>query len=777
MRFRLAAFWSSLTVAAAVSGSCQSVALAQPAVSAALPAAVTPGKTVDVTLTGAKLDNPLTVWTSFPGKVEVKPLPADAKPGQTTRVLSITADPAAPVGIGGLMVGTAEGVSDVLLLLVDDLPSVADNGQNQQLTQPQELTLPVAVDGVSDGPRADYYRFTAAAGQRLAIEVVAGRLAQDYDPVLRLLDATGKEILAADDDPGLGADCRLTHTFAAAGMYIIEVRDNQYRGGGRYRLRVGDFPLVTTAYPLGVQAGTTAKIGFAVPRGDAPPAIDLAVPAAPGTRLGIGAKWPSAAISGLASVVISKYPEAVEAEPNNEPGMATAGVVPGGFNGRLEAPGDRDYFSFEAKKGQKLLFKAMSRSFGSPALVKFFVQKADGAALAESPVSEADEEAVAFTVPDDGSYRLLVTDLLKRGGPDFTYRVSVEPVVPFSLALKPDKATRYKFLATKTGGTLAIDVPVTRAGYDGPITLSVEGPGGAYTVFNHVIGEKQPATKLIVMTPATFEPGQLVPLKIIGKAMIDGQEVSATVSTSDLIRVNRPQLAYPPVWLDGVVGVSTAADQPPFYTATLDRPEVVVLRTSGQGEFNVKLDRKSDQFKDPLGVFITNGPAGFSFEVKRNGNGPQETYQVIVKGPAGAAEGSHPIKVVSYAELAGKGQSVVSADLPIKIVSPLTVTITPAGGLVFGNKQKVKLTVTRFATGNEADKQPVVIKFKKLPPGVTGPAEVTIPADQVAAEVELVAAADAPAGAINDVAVTATTKFQGQDITVESAPISAAVAK
>ena len=49
---------------------------AQPSVSYAVPGAVQPGKTIELTLHGAKLDDPLRVWTSFPAKVEIVPAEA-----------------------------------------------------------------------------------------------------------------------------------------------------------------------------------------------------------------------------------------------------------------------------------------------------------------------------------------------------------------------------------------------------------------------------------------------------------------------------------------------------------------------------------------------------------------------------------------------------------------------------------------------------------------------------------------------------------------------------
>lgn len=752
-------------------------ASAQVVLSQVRPQAVAPGKTIDLTLSGQKLDDPLTVWTSFPAKVEVTPV-AEPKPGQTTRTVKITLEAGVPVGVGGIGVATAEGASDVVLLAIDDLASVAESGANVSAAAAQELALPAAVDGASDGARSDFYKFNAQAGQRVAIEALAGRIGQPYDPVLRLFDPQGKEVALADDDAALGPDARIAYVCPAAGAYVIEIRDNQYRGGGSYRLRVGDFPLVSSAYPLGVQVGAATKVGFATPTGEALPPVDLTAPSdSAGRRLSVGAKLPNGASSGFATIVASAHAETLEVEPNNELAQATPLAAPAGANGRFDAAGDRDHFRFDAKKGQRLTLRAVSRSCGSPALVKMYVLKADGAQLAESPVSEADEESLVFTAPDDGAYLLAVEDLLRRGGPDFVYRVEVAPAEPFRIVMKADKATRGKFLLAKNGA-LSIDVTVVRNGYDGPIALSVEGPGGAYQTFNGLVPEKAAAGKPIVIPPAGLNPGQFLPLRLVGKATVDGREFASAVAMLDWTRIQRPVLAYPPAWFDGWVTAGVAADQTPFYTATLDRASAVVPKTAaGQGEFVVKLERKSEPFKDPLQIYLQGAPAGVTFEVKRNGNGPSETYQVIAKGAGALNPGSYPIQAIAYAELAGKGQAVVLPPLPLEVSAPLTVSVAPAGALVFGNSQKLRISVGRLAIGGQPDRQPVAVKWKKLPPGVTAPTELTVPADKDFVEVELTAAADAPAGAIPDLQVTATTKFQGQDVAAESPPLAAEVKK
>ena len=214
----------------------------QPGITHATPGALSPGQTTEITLHGTKLDGPLQVWTSFPAQVEVT---GDEKQKNREQVVcKVSLAAGVPVGIGGIVVSSLSGVSDVAFVMIDDLPSVADSGKNHAAAEAQEISLPAAIDGLCDGTQADYYRFTAKEGQRISGEVVATRLGWDFDPLVRVLDSSGNELLLADDDPATGADTRFVFTPQADGQYILELRDNRYKGGGRYRLRLGDFPLV-----------------------------------------------------------------------------------------------------------------------------------------------------------------------------------------------------------------------------------------------------------------------------------------------------------------------------------------------------------------------------------------------------------------------------------------------------------------------------------------------------------------------------------------------------
>ena len=637
-------------------------AAAQPSVSHSIPAAARPGQTVEITLHGAKLDGALNLWSTFPAKLELVPVPPEQK-DVASRVCKVTLDGQVPVGLGGIVVANAAGNSDPLFLMVDDLPSAADNGQNHALPQAQVLTLPTAVDGVCDGTAFDYYKFAAKKDQKVSVEVVAARMASTLDPVMRLLDATGKELLLVDDDESLGADCRFSTTIPADGDYLLELRDNQFRGGGRYRLRVGDFPLVSAPYPLGGRFGSTMRFRFSGPLADIAAPVFLRLPDdGPSGRQTIGAKLPNGQSSGMATIVTSRLTDIIEAEPNNDLKIATLTSLPCAVNGTFQVAHDRDYYQFAATKGQAMQFRAVSRSLGSPSYLILRLLNSDGGQLAESPINDSDETSVSFTFPADGMYGLLVEDLLGRGGPEYAYRVEIEPNDGFSLTLKQDKDTRTKFSPPINNGALACTVTVARRAYDGPIQLSIDSATAGFTLLNAVIPAKAAEHRVIVIPPPGQVAGSLHVVRLVGTATIDGRPYRVTASTLPTLKVRWPQLAFPPAWLDGLMTASIAAELPPFYNVTSAMSPVKFPRAQGTTQFNVTLERKNAEFKEAINLFLEGLPSGFASTVKPD----KDTYQVTITGPKDAAPGRHNVRLVAFGEFKGSGQ-IVPLELPLEI--------------------------------------------------------------------------------------------------------------
>ena len=119
----------------------------------------------------------------------------------------------------------------------------------------------------------------------------ASAVGSKLEPVLELNDAAGQT--AAESASGA-----LGHTCAKDGVYVLSVRDKDYRGGKdmHYRLHVGDVPVVTSVFPLGATRGTDAEVYVeGVHLGDLK-TVKVKVPAdaAPGSTVPVPVQTPAA---------------------------------------------------------------------------------------------------------------------------------------------------------------------------------------------------------------------------------------------------------------------------------------------------------------------------------------------------------------------------------------------------------------------------------------------------------------------------------------------------
>jgi hypothetical protein len=528
-----------------------SVFAQSPALNHVLPSAVAPGKTTTLTLVGENLNGATELWTSFPAKVTRAATTNANESGKV--VFQVVVPKNVPVGIEAVRLATTNGVSNLVLLMIDDLPDAAGHGTNKTIATAQELKWPVAVDGQCDELCFDYYRLAAKRGQRVSVEVVANRLGSPLDPVVRLLDAAGKELAYCDDDPGLGSDPRFGFTIPASGQYLLEVRDVAYQGGQkhRYRLRLGDFPLISVPFPPGIEQGKQATVSFLGRdlRGLRNRSIEVPSGCSE-SETNVSVRFSRGKGSSFVTLHCSDLPELSEAEPNDRADQATKVATPSAINGRFEKSRDRDCFEFHATKDEWLIFSGRTRSLGSPCDLSLRLLNSDGTQIAEADVVGANEGALTNTFKDAGTFCLLLEELNRQGGPDLAYRVEIRHFEPgFTLSVETER------IVASPGGTFEVKVTAARRRYDGPITLSPEDLGNDVVLENNVIAEKKNDTTLKVKLPERFLPGQMARFRIQGKAKIDENEFSAPVSTMPALRKLFPLLRYPPAKLDGLIAL------------------------------------------------------------------------------------------------------------------------------------------------------------------------------------------------------------------------------
>ncbi|MCS7022474.1 MAG: hypothetical protein NZU63_11670 [Gemmataceae bacterium] len=609
------------------------------------------GEKAELVLTGANLAEPVGIWSNCPGITIA--VPTDNKngsdPGRLRVQVSVPAD--TPIGVYGLRLATRHGVSNVRPLVVDELPVVSANEANRNKSSAQAVAVPVVVLGRIEAESSNFFKITVAAGQRLTLEVLARRVGSPLDPLIVLHDAkTQRELihLTADDTPGLQGDCRLTHTFSQAGDYLIEVRDSTWRGGAdfHYRLRIADCPGVTTAFPLAVQRGAKASIGFAGPGTEALPALAVPVPTDPTVEtLWVAPRYGQGGCRGWpVPVRVHDWPETVEQEPNQTPLQAQSLPVPGGVSARFDKVGDLDHFRVTARKGQKLAALARTFEFQSPCEVFIRILNAKGNELARSNPSQPTARA-EWTAPEDGDYIIVCEHLNYRGGANEVYHLCVQPVVgDFTLSCVLDRAE------APAGGRLTMLVTVNRLdGFNGPVELQAVGTDLLQGTSTIAAGQN------FALLPLEVRPGTppgVYPFRVQGRATIGGQTVTRYASCLDTLKAGWANMSHPPLDLAGLCAAGVI--QPAFHLTVRADPPTLAKGHNGKLHFLATRDKGVEADIAVAAVYL---PPNLTVAPPAIPKGQTQATAEIKVAPA-APPGTHPLLFRANSKIAGKDYAV-----------------------------------------------------------------------------------------------------------------------
>jgi hypothetical protein len=739
------------------------VSAQEPVINGTVPSAVAPGTALPLQINGGNLSVAKKLWLSFPAEaVLAEGIDKNGEnPAQVAYRINVPAN--TPCGIHAMRVLTDKGVSPLRFLFVDDLPSIASVGSNVQLATAQTVSVPTAIDGTVAGLSWQYFKFPAQAGQRLSIEVLARRIGSSLDPMIRLLDIKGRELAYNDDTPGLSSDSSLVYTFKDAGEYILELRDIKY-GAGNYRLRIGDFPVATVAYPMAVQRGTTANLtlaGFGVD-GLAPIPVAIA-PDHPSEWMNFSLKRPNGA-SGYSTVEVVSTPQFLEQEPNNGPDQANR-VEPGhDINGRLEAPGDVDRFIFTAKKDQTVSFIGITRQQGSPTDLNFKILNKDGGQLAAAEDIGTSEGSLSFKFPADGDYILFVEDLNHRGGSEHAYRIAVTMTPPqFSLAASLDTFN------IPAGGSVMATVTTVRTGYAGPIELSAANLPTSVTASKSVIGVGRNDAVITLQAAPDFAAGELYQVKIVGTAKIGESDVTVPAEIGGVLKARNNAMRWSPTTLNRYMAAATAPA--PGFSWRVE-PSTAVLGKDLATKVKLIASRAAG-FEEGVVVAIAppqNGlPAGVTIALKNVDKGQTEADLVI------SANNQAPLGefTVGLTGTLKQGDKTVVQGLALRLnlAAPMTIRLDPATARIAkGGELVVKAIVDR----NPALNGPVNVTLQNLPAGITA-APATVAIDQTVVEIKLTAAADAATANVNNLTAKAEVMVGAAKLEATSAAIVLAV--
>ncbi|MGE0709266.1 MAG: PPC domain-containing protein [Planctomycetota bacterium] len=660
---------------------------ASPSVGSIVPRGAQRGAELTITLYGRRLEDPLGLILHEPGLLVLKVEAVPAKKGQDVRAarVRLRVAPDAPLGEHRLRLRTGSGVSELRTFWVSALPEVEEKEPNGELARAQEVPLEVTINGRCTREDLDLYRFQGKQGQRVVAEVVAMRLGYGFfDASLAILDEGRFELAKSDDAPFAGQDPVASCVLPRDGVYYVQVREAAYRGNGdaRYRLHLGTFPRPIAALPAGGQPGEQLSIQLL---GEAAGVSSqtLTLPARAGELAFFPRRGDAVAPTPL-PLLVSPLPGVVEVEPNQGRERGQRIQAPAAVHGVLSQPGDEDFYVFPATKGQSFLLRLRARELGSALDGVVDIWDHGGPhRVGNDDANGRPDPVLRFRAPETKDYDLRVRDFLGRGGPEFAYRLELEPQGP-GLSLTVNRLGRAgnqerQAAAVPQGGRFALLLRVNRQGFDAPLDLSVAGLGSG------VVAHLPQAPQGAPVVPVVFEAHPQAPLDgalVAVEARPAGGKpdlVGALEHTVELTIGPPNQSVYTTTTVDRL---AVAVTRPAPFALTLVQPRTPLVQ-GGQAALKLQVQR-APGFDGPVRVELIYDPPGV--RSRRNVEVPKGRDEVEIQLDANgrAALGRWPLVAIGHVG------GLWTSSLPVELeVAPpyLSLAFERAAGVLGGETE------------------------------------------------------------------------------------------
>jgi hypothetical protein len=705
------------------------------------PPALERGKTTRLTIVGSRLARALDLWTSLPGgKITATPV-GDSKPEAAVFDVRVSAD--APVGLFGLRVATASGLSNVHLCLIEDLPVRA---ALDSVGGPARVKLPCALWGRFREGEVDRFSFEVHAGQRVSFEAVGNRFGKEVDPLVIVRDAKGRIVAEHDNDEGLYFDCRFEHRFADAGICTVEMCDARFHGHahGLYLLRMGRFPAARVAVPSVVSPGK--RVDLFLPEVNESLSVEVPAGQLPGPQT-VALRRQDDEGSTWLPVESSTGDTTIAAPDAWSPEKGTPAKVPGHVCGVLTKPGGRQYCRLNLTKGLAIQVIGHSRWLNSPVDLEVALTDATGRVLVAASEGPDDTVRLDFTAPAAAVYCLSVRDLTRDGGAAHAYRLDVRSGPP-----QVDIVAEVEGITLPRDGYQPIPLTVTRNNYSGPIALSLEGVSAGITLSPAEVPAG--ATTLVCkLSAAATAPLGLHSVRILSQA---GSNAPKTVVRT------RPLIDRQLLNVD-LIPYSLREDQRRLPPSVSDR---LALQVTEAAPFTVELAEPTVTLaryqQAPIPIVVTrrkgfDAPITFTARGGQIADKAEGRTRVYTEFPVATVtdlkiEGSVHSRILAnlgktrievLASAVSEGRTItLTRSFDLEIRTAFTVEAPRAvAKLAPGDAVKVRLSVDRMKTFTG----PVTLKLEPAP-GLELPQMVVVQRGETGVEIEVKAAKDATPG-------------------------------
>jgi hypothetical protein len=647
-------------------------ALPNPRLFTVIPPGGRTGTTVEVSFTGADVEEPQGLIFSNPaikaGALLPSPAPppdpkkpttAPTPPSPITRFM-VTIPVGTPAGSYDVRLVNKWGVSNARAFEVGDLEEVLEKEPNNEIEQAQRVRLNTTVNGAITSPTdVDFYVFYGKKGERVVVSCLASSIDSRLVAGVEMYDRAGR--LLAANHHYRGTDALADCTLPEDGDYFVRVHEFAYTSGDAehfYRLTISSAPWIDAIWPPVIQPGIAATVtvyGRNLPDGRLDPAAVIAgrnlekisavvrAPADPLARVRLGYTGftapgassmdgfeyrvcNSAGGSNPALITFASAPVVLDNEVNKTPTQAQEVTAPCEIAGRVKNRGERHWYAFAAKKGEVHAMELFGERLGASSDVYFLVRNAatnltlgefDDTTDALSPskfvTGTSDPPRYRFVAPEDGRYQVMVSSrkAVTSSDPRQTYRLSIVREEPdFRLVVMPPAEYTPDAPCLLRGGDQSLTVLAWRLdGWNGPIRLEAEGLPPGVTCAPQMVNAGARQANLVLSASRMMAPG-VWELKVKGTAEIGGKMVTREARPAGVTWPVPPMLNIPAISrLDRNFVVAVRERAPYRVGATLDKP------ASTQGEkasLTLKLERLWPDFKAPLQAVGVDLPPNFA---------------------------------------------------------------------------------------------------------------------------------------------------------------------
>ena len=767
-----------------------------------------------------------------PKKSDKAPAPP-AAPKLIKFKVTVPAD--TPLGIHDVRISGKAGISNSRAFQVTDLNEISEKEPNNDIPEAQKIEINTVVNGViSAATDVDFFSIKGKKGQRILASCLASSLDSKCNPLVEIFD-TENRLLSSSKNYDVN-DALADFTVPIDGDYIVRVCQFTYNAGSAehfYRLMVGTFPWIDAVFPNAVAPGQTVPVtyyGRNLPGGVLDPtqktdgvvlekvSAPLACPTTGAlsyskytTKISPQMLWNKAFetrlknASGSSNAVlatVSDVPVVLEKDDNDTIAKAQKIATPCLVSGRIDKRGDKDWYSFSAKKSEKVVIKLAGEALGSQADLFFRVVGKDG----KSAVTELDDKqdplniklgsnttdpgSYLFNVPEDGDYSVLVGSRQSSNlfGARHHYQLRLAPPAEdFTLVVMPSSNFRPDVLTIPKGGMNYLSVFAFREdGFKGEIVVTAEGLPAGTKAEPLTINESLNRASLVILGEENAAETTSIP-KITGTATVNGKKL-----TREAIPV---AIVWPLVANQNIVAISRVdrgivaeVRDKNFLTmkATIDKNKIV---QGDKGTIKVVIVKRDPEMKAAILVEPVDLPANFVNNNKAISIAPAANDGTIpVTVPVTQTPGVYSIVLRGQTNLgfpkdaAGKQKAAVNV---VSVITPLELTVLPKALGEFsvtntgvqvkaGAEGKLELKVKRLHNYEGTYKVEVVIpaNAKGI---VLEPSEFAINSD--ATQIKVKVAADAMPGPRNDIVLKFKGMFLGKDEVIAELKANISVVK